>query len=398
MALPTRSLDDRSFQDLVDEAKKKIPLYCPEWTDHNVSDPGITLIELFAWMVDILLYRLNQVPTRHYVKLLDLLGIQLQPPSAAIAPLTFYLSAPQAHPVIIPTGSAVATSRVDNTEAVAFTTDANLTIKPSELTHIMLRRRLADGNMQYEEVGLQRLRKEFNPFSAQPPQVGEAMVLGFDEPLDRHFIGLDLTCVRAGGQNIIPENPPIHWQAWSQGAWVDVDVEEDGTGGMSWSGQVRLHLPVMTQREISGTQAYWVRCEVAEARGEQRPYTTSPIVREVKAVTWGATIDATHAMEVLNEPLGRSDAAPGQVFHLEHTPVLPRRQEERIEIWVSGMQDWEPWSEVEDFGESSLEDKHYTLDSSSGQICFGPAIRQRDGTVHRYGAIPPRGADIRFAR
>lgn len=44
MALPTRSLDDRSFQDLVDEAKKKIPLYCPEWTDHNVSDPGVTLI------------------------------------------------------------------------------------------------------------------------------------------------------------------------------------------------------------------------------------------------------------------------------------------------------------------------------------------------------------------
>ena len=65
-------------------------------------------------------------------------------------------------------------------------------------------------------------------------------------------------------------------------------------------------------------------------------------------------------MEVLNEPLGRSDAAPGQVFHLEHTPVLPRRQEERIEIWVSGMQDWEPWTEVEDFGESGLEDKHYT--------------------------------------
>ena len=47
-------LDDRQFQDLVDEAKKRIPQFCPEWTDHNVSDPGVTLIELFAWMTDLI--------------------------------------------------------------------------------------------------------------------------------------------------------------------------------------------------------------------------------------------------------------------------------------------------------------------------------------------------------
>ena len=95
MPLPTQPLDDRSFQDLVDEAKRRIPLYCPEWTDHNVSDPGVTLIELFAWMVDILLYRVNQMPARHYIELLNLLGIQLEPPQAASVPVTFYLSAPQ---------------------------------------------------------------------------------------------------------------------------------------------------------------------------------------------------------------------------------------------------------------------------------------------------------------
>ena len=47
-------LDDRRFQDIVDETKKRIPHYCKEWTDHNVSDPGVTLIELFAWMTDII--------------------------------------------------------------------------------------------------------------------------------------------------------------------------------------------------------------------------------------------------------------------------------------------------------------------------------------------------------
>ena len=64
MSLPAPKLDDRSFQDLVDEAKRYIQERCPEWTDHNVSDPGVTLIEAFAWMTDLLLYRLNRVPER----------------------------------------------------------------------------------------------------------------------------------------------------------------------------------------------------------------------------------------------------------------------------------------------------------------------------------------------
>src|SRR5205823_8226488 len=94
MPLVTPRLDDRRFQDIVDEAKSRIPRYCPEWTDHNVSDPGVALIELFAWMTDLLLYRVNQVPDKLYVKFLDLLGVQLKPPRAATAPVTFYLWRP----------------------------------------------------------------------------------------------------------------------------------------------------------------------------------------------------------------------------------------------------------------------------------------------------------------
>ena len=48
---------------------------CPAWTDHNVSDPGVTLIETFAYMTDLLLYRLNRVPDRLYLKFLELIGL-----------------------------------------------------------------------------------------------------------------------------------------------------------------------------------------------------------------------------------------------------------------------------------------------------------------------------------
>ena len=71
---PDRPLDLREFQDIVDEARRLIPRYCPEWTDHNVSDPGITLIELFAWMTEMTLYQLNRVPEAMHERFLDLVG------------------------------------------------------------------------------------------------------------------------------------------------------------------------------------------------------------------------------------------------------------------------------------------------------------------------------------
>ena len=114
MALPVPNLDDRRFQDLVDDAKRLVQQKCPEWTDHNVSDPGVTLIELFAWMTDQLIYRLNRVPDRNYIKFLELIGVNLFPPTAARSQVTFWLSSPQPDVVRIPTGTQAANSLENN--------------------------------------------------------------------------------------------------------------------------------------------------------------------------------------------------------------------------------------------------------------------------------------------
>lgn len=89
MSFPIPNLDDRRFQDLVDEAKRMIPNFLPEWTNHNVSDPGVALIELFAWMTELTLYRLNRVPDRLYTSFLDLVGISPYPAEAATVPVSF---------------------------------------------------------------------------------------------------------------------------------------------------------------------------------------------------------------------------------------------------------------------------------------------------------------------
>ena len=87
MPLILPNLDDRRWSDLVEEARGLIPVYSPEWTDHNVHDPGITLIELLAWITEMDIYHLNQVPNRHKRKFLELVGILPQPPQTARAVL-----------------------------------------------------------------------------------------------------------------------------------------------------------------------------------------------------------------------------------------------------------------------------------------------------------------------
>ena len=138
MPLPVPNLDDRRFQNLVDEAKRLVQRRCPEWTDHNVSDPGVTLIETFAYMTDLLLYRLNRVPDRNYVHFLEMIGVRLFPPTAAHAPVTFWLSAPQDVDVFVPQGTLVATRRVERGEDVlTFTVLDDLRIVSAELQNIM---------------------------------------------------------------------------------------------------------------------------------------------------------------------------------------------------------------------------------------------------------------------
>ncbi len=88
MPIPLPNLDDRTFGDLMAEMRALIPRYAPDWTDHNVSDPGITLVELFAWLTEGLIYRLNRVPQASEVRFLELLGATFQSARPAKAMLT----------------------------------------------------------------------------------------------------------------------------------------------------------------------------------------------------------------------------------------------------------------------------------------------------------------------
>lgn len=133
MALPTPNLDDRTFDDIVEEAIRLIPQYCPDWTNYNPSDPGITLIELFAWMTEMILYRLNKVPDKVYITLLDLIGIRLRPPQPANVQLSFNLVDGADTGVWVPKGTQVATEPTEDGDQIVFETDRELYVTNVQL-------------------------------------------------------------------------------------------------------------------------------------------------------------------------------------------------------------------------------------------------------------------------
>jgi hypothetical protein len=124
MSLPTPNLDDRTFHQLLEEARNRIVRASPEWTDLSPHDPGMVLLEVFAHLTETMLYRLNRLPEKAYVEFLRLIGVRLQPPSAASVRLRFSLARPSERPVEIPRGTGVTTaSRADSgSEPVVFLT------------------------------------------------------------------------------------------------------------------------------------------------------------------------------------------------------------------------------------------------------------------------------------
>jgi predicted phage baseplate assembly protein len=393
MGFETPRLDDRSFSDIVAEALQRIPLYTPEWTDHNLSDPGITVIELFAWMTDIILYRLNRVPDKHYIKFMELIGMRLREAEPARVPVTFWLSAPQEGPVTIPAGTEVATTRTETEPAITFSTDVEATIRVPQLRHVLTR---PVAGSQFRATNLTALSKGFEGlmvFESQPPTSGDAIYLGFAEDLSHHILGIDMEVDKAEGAGIDPTNPPYVWEVLGRGEetpWIPCEIDYDGTQGFNVSGTVQLHLPPMQEGERGGKSAYWLRCRL-EPKEDMHVYEVSPRVKKLNVASWGITIDTTNVTGVFNEVLGRSDGSPGQRFYLEHTPIVPRLPRERLLLRMEDGSE-EVWTEVSDFSDSGKDDAHYTLDSQNGEIRLGPALPQRNGSIFRYGKVPPRNA------
>ncbi len=404
MALPVPNLDDLRFQsDLVDEARKRIIHYCPEWTEYNISDPGITLIELFAWMTEMMVYRLNRVPEKNYLKFLEMLGFQMEPARTAETNLTFWLSALlpldeyDNTSVVVPAGTEVQSA--DQPDPIVFTTSRELRINAPLLSQ--LRTESNFNQNHFSRLGLE----VFRPFN-NTPRIGDTFYLGFNDKNDisGHILRLEFECEPTEAVGIRRDNPPWVWECLTEEGWRELKVstyegERDTTGGLNNErGSLTLYTPLsFSSQVLYGLQGFWIRCRFEQRDPAQGIYTESPRVTGLKVYSVGAQVPAANAQVVPGEVIGESNGEPGQRFSLLHAPVLNFTDGETVEVeeTVEGIQVFVPWTRVEDFSVSDKFSRHYVLDTATGEIVFGPSVRQPDGSVLQYGRIPENGRQIR---
>lgn len=390
MPLPPPNLDDRSFQDIVDETKRMIPRFTPEWTNHNVSDPGVALIELFAWMSEMVLYRVNQVPERLYVHFLNLVGIEPFPPSVARTDVTFWFSAPARSALQVPAGAEVGTD-AGAADTVVFTTVRDTVVEPPRMVAAHTTRARDEQAVDVWE-DLTYPGSAVRCFGSLPVTPGDALYLGFEASLGGMVLQLSVVA-SAEGYGIDPADPPLSWEAWSGEGWVPVEVHSDTTGGLNREGLIQLLLPRQHDRlALGGVSAFWLRVRLTHPRPGQPTYQESPRLESVTAHAVGVTVPVEHAARVPGERLGRSTGVPGQRFRVTATPVAERRTGEVVQVMTgTGTTDW---TEVTDFASSGPLDRHVVWESATGTVRFGPQVRYPDGSVRQHGAIPPDGAVV----
>ena len=183
MPLTIPTLDDRRYQELLDEALARIPVHTPEWTNFNKSDPGVTLIEVFAFLTENLLYRSNQIPERNRRKFLKLLGIPLLSAASARGLVAFSNERGPLETITLNTGLEVKAGQVP------FRTAQGLDVLPIE-AQIFYKRELKNPpepiKSYYDQLYASFLNQapastaQLYETIAFPPRDGSAVDLGRD--------------------------------------------------------------------------------------------------------------------------------------------------------------------------------------------------------------------------
>src|SRR5579883_1357831 len=277
--IPAPKLDDRTYADLVAEALRLIPRYCPEWTNHNPSDPGITLLELTAWMTELILYRLNRVPEKNYLAFLDLIGVRLRPPQPAHALLTFEL-VEGAERQLVKEGTQVATPQAADEDTVVFETARDLVVTGVPLdrcfsyfdetyadnSHFLDGDRESDGGFE-PFAGAVRIERYLYLGDARFASVNESTLLRLHVGAPAHG-GRDLARLLA-------------WEYWNGRRWRElraaaIEVER---------GEVVFHGPAdMQPSTVHAIEDWWIRgrlAEVPRSPGETEVDTVRAVIETI---------------------------------------------------------------------------------------------------------------------
>ncbi|HTV91909.1 MAG TPA: baseplate J/gp47 family protein [Verrucomicrobiae bacterium] len=371
-------LDDRTWSDLVSDVTALIPQYAPQWTNQSPSDVGMTLVELFSWLVEGLTYRLNQVPNKNYVAFLDMLGIERLPPEPARAFLSFSAS-PSA--VTVPQGTQAQTAATETQTPIIFETDTAVTVLPINLESALQISKVFVGN-KYSNIS--------NSFVVPPapgatvnvqPSSSVQLCLGFDNP-STATINLML---RFFAPILEPSNTTVTWLYSQAGvqpeSWTSLSVPAtaDGTNGLTQDGTVALTVPgdwasqtpsadwsdppaSSTDTETSGY--YWIGLRIANLSA------SDTLALGINWILFNAVSSYSALTITAPESLGNGTGLAFQMCSLANGPLyeIPDSSTPNADLVVQV--DGITWSQVDEYFPEGP-GQYYRVDPIASTIMFG---------------------------
>jgi hypothetical protein len=355
-------LDTADFDELVERARGQIPRYAPEWTDHNLHDPGITLIDLLAWVVDQQIYRVGFVSDGHLEAFAALLGAVRHGPTAARA--VIWPDRPLESGRSLALGAAIVCIRQPD---IPFMLDEQLHLTAARLTEMVVAR----------DSGELRLRNEGGrtaAFVLGPTARGQSssLVMRFDRPLVAEApavvsLGFDIEAP--------PGEPPDASHQWGplacsyrqgDGSWHEAAIVRDSTAALSMTGSLSVEVPTLT------TGGGWEPSELRLSL-DRGFFPIAPRVRRVEVNVLPVVQQSVEKPGVIDVGTG----LPDQAVPFDTSTLLDG---EKLEIWVAD----DRWTEVEHFRTSGPDDLHYLR--RPDRLVFGNGVN---------GRCPPREAQIR---
>src|SRR5690349_15306800 len=335
MALVLPNLDDKPFQQIVDEARQLIPSNAPEWTDHNVHDPGITFTELFAWLAEIEHYRLNRPSAASYERFFSLMGVTPESAQGAEVSVAFEFN-PLSQGLLIPANTKMFAIGIKD---VPFQTIADQYLTKAKIKRVVSDfggRQIVQTTAEINEAGHY---EAFGP----APAAGDSLHLEFenwfDEPRGQLQVTLfedDLPARTPSPQKTGAFEPSatIRWEYRSDSPsvageqWTELKLIDDGTLSFSRSGDVVFESPT----EPAAREHKELRAVVVEGRFEIPP-------RIVTIRT--NTVRARQVETIVNEDLGPGLGTADQLVQLKKSPLFINDQIDDGWFQVGEVLDWE---------------------------------------------------------
>jgi hypothetical protein len=434
------SLDDRSYDDLVQEMLANIPAHTPEWTNPQPGDPGRTLIELFAWLADTILYRANLIPERQRIAFLRLLGQPMQPATAATGLLSLSLPSTATAPVSIASGAQV-------TGAANFETLEEVDILPVTAQAYIKLPLTAD----QQAAAMPLLQGLYQLYSLGSVPAGYTTTPVFTGNMANSY-GLDVvngttdsslwlallvgkpqnlaavqTALTSAGEQILSVGfapaisvpglyavpgqydangtpTPVQATWWMSQApqsgggnqYTPLKIMNDTTQGLTQPGVVQLLVP-----GVLGAPANDVRTDSQAGVGIKPPRIDDTAiaarlltwvrlsVQSSLSVSWLGinAVDIDQRTTSNSIVIGVSDGSAGQVFRLPQqqgnpAPVDPATFVLSVDMPGLGFQTWQP---IDDLSVLQGPVADYVLDPEAGTVTFGNQLQ---------GMIPPAGRRV----